>query len=459
MSSISQVVPIVISIQVVIAVAVTNVISFYSSEHTVQKLTKNLCKNLSQRVEQHIDSYLKDSVQINQALATALSNGIVNPNDINQVQKEIFDKSREFNTQNILFFGSEKGSMVGIERQSPSSSKFFLRIRDESTIPNRPTYELSSNGERGKLVTNEVYDHRNRPWYEAAKQSGKAIWSSIFVSTTDRELTTTYAIPIYNFDGLLQGVSGINISLKQIKQYMLSIRPTDKWQMFLVEENGNLVASTTEEPIFSTQGNKVERFEISQSKNPKLQKAGLSIKENLGEFKNIQDQSSQVLEFEFNGEKYILSAHKLSKDSQLNWSVGIIVPKSIFMKEIDDNNRVTLIITITMLGINIVVGLAISSWLLRPIKNLMVAAKEIEEDSFNPEGLEAIATRKDELGKMARVFQEMGSTVAERNQGLKLQLNKLREDNDEAKKAAMSLSTGSNSLKSILSRARAARSK
>jgi hypothetical protein len=60
---------------------------------------------------------------------------------------------------------------------------------------------------------------------------------------------------------------------------------------------------------------------------------------------------------------------------------------------------------------------------------------------------------------MARVFQEMGSTVAERNQGLKLQLNKLREDNDEAKKAAMSLSMGSNSLKSILSRARAARNK
>ncbi len=463
MSSIRHVVPIVISIQVIVAVGITNIISFYSSEHTVQKLTKNLCDNLSHRVEQNINSYLKDSVQINQALATALSNGIVNPNDINQVQREIFNKSREFSTQNILFFGNEKGSMVGIERQAPSSSKFLLRIRDESTIPNRPTYELSSNGERGKLVTNEVYDHRNRPWYVAAKQSGKAVWSSIFVSTTDSELTTTYATPIYNSDGVLQGVAGINISLKQIKQHMLEIRPTDQWQVFLVEENGNLVASTSEEPIFSKQGNSVERFEISQSKNPKLQKAGLSVKENLGGFrsKKTQDtQESQVLEFEVNGEKYIVSTHKLSKDSQLDWTVGIIVPKSIFMKEIDDNNRVTLIIIIIMLGVNILIGLVIASWLLRPIKNLMIAAKEIEEDSFNPEGLAAITTRKDELGQMARVFQEMGSTIAERNHGLKTQLNKLREDNDEAKKAAMNSSVGSqNSLKSILSRSRAARSK
>jgi len=415
MSSIRHIVPIVISTQIIVAVGITNLISFYSSEHTVQKLTKQLCDNLSHRVEQRINSYLQEPVQINQALASALSNGNVNPNDISQVQREIFNKSREFNTQNILFFGNEKGSMVGIERQAPSSSKFLLRIRDESTIPNRPTYELSSNGERGKLVTNEVYDHRNRPWYVAAKQSGKAIWSSIFVSTTDGELTTTYATPIYNPDGILQGVAGINISLKQIKQYMLAIRPTDKWQVFLVEENGNLVASTSEEPIFSTQGNKVERFEISQSKNPKLQKAGLSVKENLGGFKNIQEEA-QVLEFEVNGEKYIVSTHKLSKDSQLDWTVGIIVPKSIFMKEIDDNNRVTLIIIVIMLGINIVIGLAIASWLLRPIKNLMIAAKEIEEDSFNPEGLAAITTRKDELGQMARVFQDMGSTIAERNQ-------------------------------------------
>ncbi len=458
MSSIRHVVPIVISIQIVVAVGITNIISFYSSEHTVQKLTKNLCDNLSRRVEQNINSYLKDSVQINQALATALTNGSVNPNDINQVQRELFNKSREFNTQNILFFGNEKGSMVGIERQAPLSSKFLLRIRDESTVPNRPTYELSSNGERGKLVTNEVYDHRNRPWYVAAKQSGKAIWSSIFVSTTDGELTTTKATPIYNSDGILQGVVGINISLKQIKQYMLEIRPTDKWQVFLVEENGNLVASTSDEPIFSNQGNSVERFEISQSKNLKLQKAGLSIKENLGGFKNIQE--SQALEFEVNGEKYIVSTHQLSKDLQLDWSVGIIVPKSIFMKEIDDNNRVTLIIIVIMLGVNIVIGLAIASWLLRPIKNLMIAAKEIEEDSFNPEALEKITTRKDELGQMARVFQEMGSTVAERNQGLKSQLDKLREDNDEAKKAVMNSSMGSsNSLKSILSRSRAARSK
>ncbi|BBC26980.1 cache domain-containing protein [Pseudanabaena sp. ABRG5-3] len=458
MSSIRQVFPIVLSIQITVAVGITSWISFSGSERAVQKLTRQLCDNLNFRVEQQINSYFQDSVQLNQAVTTALINGTVSPNDITQVQKEIFDKSREFSTQNILFYGNERGAMVGIERQAPSSSKFLLRIRNESTAPNRPTYELSENGEQGKLVTNEVYDHRTRPWYVGAKQAGKAIWSSIFVSTTDGELTTTKATPIYSTEGVFQGVVGINISMKQIKQFMREIRPTEQWNVFLVEENGSLLASTSEEPIFQKEGNGIKRFEVSQSKDLKLRKVGLAVQEQFGGFQNLQN--SQILEFESNGEKYIVSTHKLAKELQLNWSVGIIVPKSIFMQEIDDNNRVTLIIIVIMLGVNILIGLAIASWLLRPIKDLMTAAKGIEEESFNPEELTTIAARKDELGQMARVFQEMGSTIYERQQGMKSQLRKLRAEKDEAKKAAIASQMGqSNSLQLILSRARAVRNK
>ena len=451
MASIRQVVPIVLSIQITVAVGLTGWISFNSSERTVQKLTRQLCENLNFRVEQQITSYLEESVQVNQAMTTALSNGSVNPNDINQVQKDIFNKLRELNTQNILFYGNESGTMVGVERSGDSN--FLLRIREDNDSPNRPTYELSNNGVRGNLVKTESYDHRTRPWYVAAKQSGKAIWSSIFVSTTDGELTTTKATPIYNSSGGLQGVVGINVSLKQIKQFMLQTRPSEQWHVFLVEGNGSLVAATSETPIFEKNG---DITKVSQSKDLRLQDAGLAIQKQFGGFKNLQD--SQVAEFEFNGEKYIVSTHKLNKDLQLDWSVGIIVPKSIFMQDVDANNRFTLMIIVIMLGLNILIGLAISAWLLRPIKNLMISAKNIEEDSFNPEELDSVAQRKDELGQMARVFQEMGSTIVERQNGMKSQLRKLREEKDEAKKMAIASQMGQgNSLQSILNRSRAAR--
>ncbi len=456
MFSIRQVVPIVLSIQITVAVGITGWISFNSGERAVQKLTRQLSDDLTVRVEQQISSYFEESVSINKAMAIALSNGSVNPSDINQVQKDIFNKSREFATNNILFYGNENGSMVGIEPYKDAN--FLLRIRDESTGSNRPTYELSSKGERGKMIKDEVYDHRLRPWYIAAKQAGRAIWSEIFVSTTDGELTTTKATPIYNPDGSFQGVTGINISLKQIKQFMQAIRPSEKWNVFLVEANGKLVATTSDESVFQRNGNLIKRFEVSQSKDSRLQKAGLLIQEKFGGFQNLQ--TSQLIEFESNGEKYLLSTHKLPKDLQLDWSLVVVVPKSIYMQEIDTNNQATFVIILIMLGVNILVGLAIATWLLNPIKNLMNAAKDIEEESFNPEELTSVAKRNDELGQMARVFQEMGSTIAERQQGMKSQLRQLRQEKDEASKAAFNLQTGQTySLPSLLSRSRAARSK
>ncbi len=456
MSSIRQVVPIILSIQIAVAVGVTSWISFSSSERTVQKLTRDVCDSLKYNVGQQINAYLQDSVRVNKAMTIALSNGSVNPNDINQVEKDIFSKVRELNTQNILFYGSESGTMVGIEHQN--GSNFLLRIREDGNSPYRPTYELNSNGERGKKVMNEIYDHRSRPWYIIAKNADKPIWSQIFLSTTDGELTTTQATPIYNASGVFEGVTGINISLKQIGQFMTQARPTDKWSMFLVEGNGNLVATTNNSPVFEKTGSQVKQLEISQSKDPLLHDANLAIKTQFGGFQNLQD--AQIVDFKSGGEEYILGTNKLNKDLNLDWSVGVIVPKSIFMQEINDNNRVTIAIIVTMLGINILIGLAISAWLLRPIKNLMNAAKEIEEESFNPEELDSVAQRKDELGQMARVFQEMGSTIADRQNGMKSQLSKLREEKDEAKKIAIASQMGqSNSLQQILSRARSLRSK
>lgn len=455
MASIRQVVPIVLSIQITLAVGLTGWVSFKGSEHAVQELTHNITNNLNSRVDLKITTYLQDSVKINQAMTIALSKERINPSDISQVQADLFYKERELKSPNTLFYGNESGTMVAIERQNDNT--LFLRIREDINSPFRSTYELSDNGVRGKVARDpEKYDHRIRPWYIAAKTAGKPIWSPIFVSTTDNELSTTKATPIYNASGGLQGVAGINVSLKQIKQFMLQTRPDDKWHIFLAEGNGKLVTTTSEVSVFDKDANGVKRFELSQTKDPRLQAAGLAIQKKVGEFQNLQD--LQVVEFESNGEKYILSTQKLSKDLQLDWSVGIIVPKSIFMQEIDANNRFTLIIIVIMLGVNILIGLAISAWLLRPIKNLMISAKNIEEDSFEPEELDSVAQRQDELGQMARVFQEMGSTIAERQNGMKSQLRQLREEKDEAKKMAIASQMGQgNSLQSILNRSRATR--
>ena len=71
----------------------------------------------------------------------------------------------------------------------------------------------------------------------------------------------------------------------------------------------------------------------------------------------------------------------------------------------------------------------------RPVERLTTAARAVETAHFEPESLDDVARRKDELGQLARVFQRMAREVYGREQRLKEEVSSLRIEIDEAKKA------------------------
>lgn len=63
------------------------------------------------------------------------------------------------------------------------------------------------------------------------------------------------------------------------------------------------------------------------------------------------------------------------------------------------------------------------------------AAIAVEAGIYEPESLDGVAARTDELGQLARVFQRMERQVYQREQRLKQQVAELRIEIDEARKA------------------------
>ncbi len=63
------------------------------------------------------------------------------------------------------------------------------------------------------------------------------------------------------------------------------------------------------------------------------------------------------------------------------------------------------------------------------------AAGAVEAESFQAESLDGVAARGDSLGQLARVFQKMAREVHERENRLKQQVQELRIEIDEVKKA------------------------
>jgi GAF domain-containing protein len=71
----------------------------------------------------------------------------------------------------------------------------------------------------------------------------------------------------------------------------------------------------------------------------------------------------------------------------------------------------------------------------REVSKVTSAATDVEAGTFEPESLAGVAAREDALGRLARVFQQMGREVQAREQRLKQQVQQLHIEIDQAKKA------------------------
>jgi HAMP domain-containing protein len=69
------------------------------------------------------------------------------------------------------------------------------------------------------------------------------------------------------------------------------------------------------------------------------------------------------------------------------------------------------------------------------VERVTSAAAAVENDTFQPESLNEVAARSDELGQLARVFRRMVEQVKAREQKLKQQVQELRIEIDKTKQA------------------------
>ena len=97
---------------------------------------------------------------------------------------------------------------------------------------------------------------------------------------------------------------------------------------------------------------------------------------------------------------------------------------------------------------------------LRGVAAVEAAAASVEAGSFTPGCLEGVSGREDELGRLARVFERMAREVAAREQRWKAEVEQLRIEIDESRKARQVAEiTDTGYFQSLQERARSLRQK
>jgi two-component system sensor histidine kinase ChiS len=400
-------------VQILAAVGLTGYLSYRNGQQAVEDLASQLRDEIVNRIEQRLNSHLATPHTINQLNLDAVRLGELplpetrNPeNALRQLERHFWRQIQVFDSATYIYFGSPQEYFSGAERVGDGSfnvASWEARRGDEFY-----TYSTDEEGNRDRLVSAiPGYDLLTRPWYTSAVRAGKATWGEIYLwAAPYANLALPAVRPIYDRAGRLQGVFAVDISLLEIGQFLRTLEIGKTGQTFIIERDGQLVASSTPTPPFTTTGDRVERLQARHSSDRLVRATARFLDDRVPSLDRIEQPTQ--FRFDLDGEPQLVQVAPFHDERGLDWSIVVVIPESDFMARIHANTRTTIALCGVALVVAIAIGMTTSRWVLGPIWRLNDAAKALA-DSHWEQSLPV--NRADELGQLARSFQRMAAQL------------------------------------------------
>ncbi len=243
------------------------------------------------------------------------------------------------------------------------------------------------------------------------KTSQKIYYGPVTISKQTGEPSITISVPIIEpRTGLVSQVLTTSVRFKPVWDLIASIPVDSGEQIYIVSETGRVVAHgnpsvTLIEPNYTPQNE-------------------------LGIYPGLNGNSAVVAvrPLSFGDPKVANSVRvfKIVAEKDLTAALFLAIQTVV----------VTIVLLIVALALATMQGFFAARPIVSPIRDLAAAAEAIrvKAEGFDPRSLEHVMSRTDELGQLARVFENMGSVVKIREQDLKQQVQQLRVEIDQAKK-------------------------
>lgn len=409
-------------LQLVGSVGLVGYLSFQNGQRAVQNLASQLRSELSARIERELQGYFSAPHAINRLNASAMSYGEMDIVTATQGENQLFQQMRIYPSIAFVYCASSNaGEFFGVLR-SPETGQLQLSYGNASNNFYRDYYSLNVRGSRMHWLyrADRQYDSRTRPWYRAALEVERPVWTDVYIAFTTGLPNVTASLPVYDRTGRqLLGVCATDVVLpEEFRAFLSSLEIGQSGQAFVVDRQGHLISSSTNEPLMQGEGEDVKFLQAEESSNPLVQNTAQYLLDQFGSFEKIRE--AQQLEFYLNGKRQFLEVLPFNDTFGLDWLIVVVVPESDFMAEINANTQTTILLCAIALAIAITIGIALTRWVTSPILSLNMAVKEIAKGNWDRT---VDLNRGDEVGQLAESVSLMAHQLKNSFETLERQRN------------------------------------
>ncbi|MES2072256.1 MAG: diguanylate cyclase [Pseudomonadota bacterium] len=380
-------------------------VSMKAGTDAVQTLTQRVLTDMVNRISNATERHLEGALIALESIAPnpkTVPREQVFSDDMHTLEFNLWAASGLFmNVNNYVYYGGADGRFVGVYRIANDFVELFWH---EPGGASREVYNVSSPGDRSKLLRTDAYDPRKRPWYRLASVTDKPVWSPIYNNFTSAFPTITLAKSVFRKDHSLAGVVATDVTLKVLSDFLKTLEISKNSVAYILDAEGHIIATSGQEsPVKTVDGMPVhmQATEMKTTLISETYKKSFEWQRQVLQ-KNPAAPSTRQLELSIGEVDVAVSS--LGSRQGLNWLTVVAVPRSDFMSGINQGFMQSVVIAIACIIFALGIGLAMVERVVRDIRKLTGAAEKFGNGEPLPE---LDIRRGDEIGTLAQTFIEM----------------------------------------------------
>jgi len=406
-------------------VGVAGVISLLwidNSDHIVREFAQQLQNRASQQVKEHLSNYLASPHQVIQLMVNAVESGQLDLNNREKTLQYLWQLAQIYPKVSYLNYGLANGHFIGLGRANNFSAELYIEESFPERLDQLRQYQSLPQGQRGQfLKTLPFSDFRQQVWYTQPKQAGKFTWIEIYNWVDNPEIIVIGSgQPFYNAQGKFLGVVEVDLFLANIQDYLRSLQVTPHSQVFVIEKNGKVVATSSQHPPFKLKEKNAERILITQFPDPLIQAAGQYLKQQ--KIVWATQAKTQSLSFFWQNQEQLLQITPWRDERGLELWIGVMIPKSDFTQGIQASTQKTILLAIAATLLALILGRLTARWITDPILKLNQAAQSLSTQNFAQIEL---GDRQDEVGELTLAFNRMAEQLKQSFESLQADQQRL----------------------------------
>lgn len=356
-------------------------ISYKSSSDDILTIANKSIFDVTKSLNQLFTSEFMLAQRDSRIASTLITRKILDINNSNEMLQFFYTLAEEFHIVQAIYWGDIYGNYISAEYEDNNSISSYS-YHKQTPYPHEVKILRNIQGNIINTIKNSWsnYDPRSRPWFTAALENKKPIWTDIYLYEPAKYLGITLATPVYEKNKILKGVLGMDIRLDWISWYLDGLKISPNGIIFVVQQDGKLIAY----PQFDKLPKMTNLVDIHDLPAKWVTKSFDLYKKNNSNFI-----------FKYNGKMYLSTYQSVPTLKNQKWLIGIVAPEDDFIGELNKARITNVLISVIILLLGMLLISKLVNNIVNPVKSLIKETGKIK--NFELEGDVRVQSRIKEI--------------------------------------------------------------